>query len=145
LSGVFAGFDGYFSASDNCFENFCIHIKNLRKTAGLLWPATSLNKGIITIYYALEKLLSDFELSDKISVPFDIDFLQIVEKAPSRAYHLEKSAAGMKILCVRFEMVGKMVDAVSEKRYLHFGAAGVALVNRILSYNLALPIVVHYC
>lgn len=55
--------------------------------------------------------------------------LEVVEKAPPGGDEFEKAAAGRVVLCVGFEMLGELIDALGKKRDLNVGTTGVFFVK----------------
>src|SRR6185369_284978 len=73
-----------------------------------------------------QKLSADAELLDQILVAFLVGAPQVVEQRATLADHLEQATTGMVVLDVRLEMVGQVVDALRQDRYLHFRRPGIA-------------------
>ena len=66
------------------------------------------------------KLLTDTELSDDCSVALNVDLCEVVEQASSLANHLQQTTAGVVILLVCTEVLGEVVDSLSENCDLNF-------------------------
>src|SRR6478735_6262559 len=79
-------------------------------------------------------LLADAETTDQIRVAFRVLALEIVEQPPALADQLEEAATRVMILRVRLEMLGEVVDALTQKRNLNFGGPGIALVCLVCSH-----------
>ncbi len=78
------------------------------------------------------KLLSDSELRDDGSVALDVNFFKVVEQTTTLTYHLEQTAARMTILLMGLEMLGEVIDALSEECDLNLWGTRIALVESIL-------------
>ncbi len=76
-------------------------------------------------------LLANPELVDDRAVPLHVDILEVVEKPAAPADELQKAAAAVMILRVRFEVLGQVGDPVRQQRDLHFRRTGIARVRRI--------------
>src|SRR5688572_15749037 len=72
-------------------------------------------------------LLAQAEALDQRAIGLDVLALQVVEQAAAPAHHGEQAAAGMEILDVRLEVLGKHVDALGEERDLDLGRTRVGL------------------
>jgi hypothetical protein len=72
-------------------------------------------------------------------VSVEIAILEIIQKPSSLADKLQEPAPGMVILNVNLEVLGQVLDALAEQRYLHLGRAGVRLMKpELLHYYLTL-------
>src|SRR5207248_9409799 len=78
------------------------------------------------------ELLANAERADEAAVTLEVLLLEIVEEAAALTDDLQQAAARVVILRVGLEVVGQVVDALGQKRDLHFGRTGVALVGREL-------------
>src|SRR5688572_21212362 len=72
-------------------------------------------------------LLAQAQALDERPVGLDVAALEVIELAAALADEPQQATAGMEILDVRLEMLGKHVDALGKERDLHFGRAGVVL------------------
>jgi hypothetical protein len=66
---------------------------------------------------------------DQALIPFEIAFLQIIEKPPPLPYQLQEAPTGMVILDMNLEVPGEVVDTLTQQGYLHFGRASIRLMN----------------
>ncbi len=73
-------------------------------------------------------LAPDAETGDERTVPIDVVRLHVVEKAAPAADQLHETSPRVVITAVNLQMLGEVVDALCEERYLHFWRAGVGLV-----------------
>ena len=80
---------------------------------------------------AFLKLLSDVELFDDRTIAIDIDLNQVVEQITSVTYHLKQTAAGMMIIRVRLQMLGKLIDPSSQDCDLDFRRTGILLMQLV--------------
>src|SRR6266481_2387662 len=83
---------------------------------------------------------ADSELFRQHSVALHVLLAQVFEEPAPLADQHEQAAAGVVVLLVRLEVVGQAVDALGQKRDLHFGGAGVALVSLELLDEALLPV-----
>lgn len=67
-----------------------------------------------------ELLLSDIKRLQDSPVSFNIILFQVVEHASSLTNKADKRTLSSKIFFIRFKVICKMVDAVSEQRDLAF-------------------------
>ena len=74
------------------------------------------------------EVLTDTQLCDYCAVALDILLLKVVEEVPSVTYHLQKPAAGVMILLVDLDVLGKLVDPLGEDSDLYLGRARVLIV-----------------
>ena len=82
--------------------------EHFRKSVGLLAQAEFLDRGLVAIGRRA------FEVLEQFAAAGDEE---------------EQPAAGRVVFDVRLEMLGELVDALSQQRNLHVGAAGVFLVQ----------------
>src|SRR5579859_4089303 len=80
-------------------------------------------------------LLADAELIDDGAIPLVVGLLEVVQQATTAADELQKSAAAVMILRVRFEVLRQVADAVRQERDLHFGRAGIRIVSLVVRYE----------
>lgn len=66
-------------------------------------------------------LLADIEALDEVRVALCILCFEIVEQAASPSDQHQQAAAGMMILCVCFEVLGQIVDALAQNSNLYSG------------------------
>ena len=69
---------------------------------------------------------------DEAAVPFDVVVLEVLEKAPAPADHLEQAAAAVVILLVGVEVAPEVIDARREERDLDRRAAAVPFMQLVL-------------
>ena len=81
-------------------------------------------------------LLTNSELRNGRTVTLDVLLHQVVEKVAAVTNHFEQAAAGMVILLMDFQMLGQVVDSLSEDRDLDFRGTGVFFVNLVICNNL---------
>src|SRR5947209_6848990 len=72
-------------------------------------------------------LLAQAELFDQRAVGIGVARLEVVQQLAPPRDHAEQAAAGVMILDVTLEVVGKAIDARGQKRDLHFRRTRVAL------------------
>ena len=73
-------------------------------------------------------LLSEFERSNDRSVTLDVFGFEVVQKTAALTDHLQKTAAGVVIVLVHFEVFVEVVDALGEECDLDLGRTRVTLV-----------------
>ena len=88
-------------------------------------------------------LLAQLQFSNYRAVTLDIGFHKVVEQVAPVSDHLEHTAAGMVVVLMRLEMLGKIVDALGEHRYLDFRRTGVVLVDGVALDDLLLFVFFH--
>ncbi len=74
---------------------------------------------------------TDAQALDDLLVARLVLVLQVVEERTPQAHHLEQATAGVIVFLVHLEVVGQRVDALGEKRDLHFWRARVALLGGV--------------
>ena len=72
-----------------------------------------------------DKLLTNAELFDDGGIPFQIEPLEVIEKAPPIGNHLKKAAPCGEVLFVGFHVLGQSVDLLGKEGNLNFRTAGV--------------------
>lgn len=77
-------------------------------------------------------LVPESKILDKLPISLDVCFLQMIEKTSALPYHLEQTATAMMILRMSLEVIGQIIDALSQNRDLHFAGAGVSTVRTVL-------------
>ena len=85
-----------------------------------------------------EILLSQTELFNNRTVAVDIFLLQISQQVAAMTNHLQHTSAGVEILLVYLQMLGKGFDSVGQNCNLHFRGSGVALMHLVLFDNFVL-------
>ena len=55
--------------------------------------------------------------------------LYVVEELTTASRHLQKAAARVKVLAMRAQMLGQVIDSSCKQRDLNFGRAGILIVN----------------
>jgi hypothetical protein len=83
-------------------------------------------------------LLSEVQARDDLTIPVEARHLEVVEKPPSLGDEAKQASAGMVILDVGLEVLGKITDSLGDKGDLDFGRAGVGLVGFKLADELGL-------
>jgi len=78
-------------------------------------------------------LFPESQTFDYISVTFNIIIFNVVEQSSSLTYQLQKAAAGMMILFVRFKMLGQIFDPCTEQGNLNFGRTRILFMQSIFS------------
>ena len=81
-------------------------------------------------------LLADIEALDEVRVTLCILCFEIVEQAASASDQHQQAAAGMMILCVCFEVVGQIVDALAQNSNLHFWRTRVGIMRPVTADQL---------
>lgn len=76
-------------------------------------------------------LLTKAEFLNECAIPLNIGFLEIGEKVSSVADHLKKTAVGMVVMRVGFDMLVEVVDAGCQNGNLYLRRTGVALMGGI--------------
>ena len=74
-------------------------------------------------------LLAQAELLERALVAVGRGALEILKQLAAAGDQKQEAPAGRVVFDVRFEMLGELVDALSQKRDLHVSAAGVFLVQ----------------
>ena len=82
-----------------------------------------------TPFALLLRLLTDTESCDDRTVSLDVDLDQIVEQRAALTDHLEQTATGVMVLLVDLEVLGEVVDSLSEQSDLNLGRTGVTLMR----------------
>ena len=81
------------------------------------------------------KLLSQAKLFDDCTITVDVFFLEVVEHIAATTNHLEQTASGVMVVLVCFEVLGQVVDPLSQKGDLHLGRTGIPFMLGILLDN----------
>ena len=89
---------------------------------------------------ALEPLLADAEPADQFRVTLGVLALEVIEQSAALANQLEQPPPGVVILRVHLEVLGEVVDAVAEKRDLHFRRPCIAVVSSVRADDAALAV-----
>src|ERR1043166_2672500 len=76
-------------------------------------------------------LFANLEFFNEFGVSAGIGLSDVGQEATTVAHQLEQSLTGVKILLVGLQMIGEVGDALSQKRHLNFGGAGVFVVMRV--------------
>lgn len=82
-------------------------------------------------------LLAQPETSDDRAVPLRGLLAEVRLKSPPPSYQLEQSASRVIVVLVLTQVVGQLIDALSEKRNLHFGRTDITRMGRIGLDNLS--------
>ena len=72
-------------------------------------------------------LFTDTELADNGPVPGDVGFIKIIQQTAALSDKSDQCTLGGEIFFRGFQMVGEMIDALSEQSDLTFGRAGIIL------------------
>ena len=83
-------------------------------------------------------LFSQIQTGNDLSVSFDVLGLEVVEEVSSLTYHLKKASSGVMILLVYLEVLGKVVDSLSEDSDLYLGRTSIGLVSSVSFDNSSL-------
>ena len=78
-----------------------------------------------------ELLLSQAELLNDCSVTLDILLLQVCEHAAALTYHLQQTTTGMVIMLVLLQMLGELLNALSQDSDLYFRGTGIGLMGTV--------------
>src|SRR5439155_14745148 len=76
-------------------------------------------------------LFPDVETLDQVGVALRVLGLEVVEQPAAAPDEHQQAAAGVVILCVRFEMFRQVVDALAENRDLDFWWSRVGLMRLV--------------
>jgi hypothetical protein len=79
------------------------------------------------------RLFSYSKLLDDVAVPIDVVPLQVIQKAPTLADHLEQTAAGMVVFLMKLKVLGEIPDLLAEDRYLHLRGTCVCRMQLVIS------------
>ena len=74
-------------------------------------------------------LLTQVELFEDVLVAIRRGRFEVIQKRAALVDHHDQASARGMILRVRFEMLGKLVDALGQKRDLDIGAAGIRFMD----------------
>jgi hypothetical protein len=78
-------------------------------------------------------LSTQLQAADKLLIAALVFPLQIIQQPAAPANEHQQAAAGMEILRMRLQMLGKIGDALRKQRHLNFGAAGVGCLCLIFA------------
>ena len=84
--------------------------------------------------------LPDIETLDQIGVALRVLRFEVIEQPAAAPDEHQQPAAGMVILCVRFEMFRQVVDAFAENRDLDFRRSRVGVVRLVTDNQFGLAI-----
>src|SRR4051794_14177041 len=87
---------------------------------------------------AADALAAQAETLDERAVPVDVLLAQVAEEAAALADQQEQTTTAVVVVLVLLQVLGEVLDALSEHRHLDLGRTGVALVRRVLGHDLAL-------
>lgn len=73
-------------------------------------------------------LLSETELLYDGAVAIDVLLLEIVQKITALTYHFKKTAAGVVVVVIDLQVLGKIGDSLGKNGDLYLGRACVTLV-----------------
>src|SRR6476659_3419203 len=88
----------------------------------------------------VEPLLADAQTTDQLRIAFRVLALEIVEQPSALADEFEKPPARVMVLRVGLEMLGEVIDALTEERDLNFGGSGIAVVCLVRSDKVGLAV-----
>lgn len=74
-------------------------------------------------------LFIKLELVGKLFPALLVLSLEVAEQAAAVAYHLQESAAGVVVLLVLLQVLGDLLDFLSQDCYLYFRGTGVVLMH----------------
>ena len=87
----------------------------------------------------LECLLSaETKLLDDITVPFDVNFLEVVQELTALTDQTEEGATGYDVLLVSLDVLGKVSDTVGEQCDLALCGTSVSVGLPVLCENFLL-------
>src|SRR5204863_9463255 len=69
------------------------------------------------------------EILDDLAIAVDLGGLEIVQQSSTLTHHAQQSAPGRVVPLVELEVLGKVVNLLSQKRDLHFRRSRVAFVR----------------
>jgi len=73
---------------------------------------------------------------DYFMIAFDVCAFQIIEQTPSLLDHFQQAAPRMIILLVSLEMLGQVVNSLTQQCHLYLGRTGVGLVGTEVRHDL---------
>ena len=83
-------------------------------------------------------LLPETEFFDDSAIPLDLVRLEVVEEATASPDEAEKTSAGVVVLFMDLEMLGKVGDPLGKQRDLDLRRTGIRIVKLILTDDLLL-------
>ena len=83
-------------------------------------------------------LSTEAKLLDNAAVPFDVNFLEVVEELTALADQTEKAATGNHVLLVCLHVLGKVCDTVGEQCDLALRRTGIGVGLSVLCENFLL-------
>ena len=101
--------------------SFKLHKRNSGQTEKTVCPVFS--------------LLTDTQSCDDGTVSLDIYLDEVVEQRTALTDHLKKTAAGVVVLLMDLEVLGKVVDPLCQKSDLNLGRTCVALMSSVLLHD----------
>jgi len=78
-------------------------------------------------------LAPETQLGDDCTVALDIETLDIVKKAATTTYQHEKPTTAVMVLFVDLQVLGEVIDAITEERNLYLGRTGIGLVGTVIT------------
>ena len=90
------------------------------------------------MFFVAKILFAEIQLRDNFAVTIDVFLAQVAQNAAALPDHFQQAAARMMVFLVFLQMFGEVRDARRQKRNLHFGRAGVAVMHAVFFDNLLL-------
>lgn len=81
--------------------------------------------------YAPGFLAPQTKLFDELAIALVVFLHQILEQTTSFAYHHEKTATAVKIFGMALEVLGQLINALSEQGYLYFRRTGIFSIDLV--------------
>ena len=78
------------------------------------------------------RLFSYSKLLDNFAVPIDIAPLQVIQKAPTFADHLQQTAARMVVFAMELKMLCQVSDLLAENRNLNLRGARIGHMELVV-------------
>jgi len=69
-------------------------------------------------------------------IAFNVRALQVIQQTSSLSDHFEQAAPRMIILFMSLEMLGQVVNSLTQQCYLYLGRTGVRVVGTEVRHNL---------
>ena len=95
------------------------------------WQLTTAG-AVVVVWGCSPALTTDTEPGDKTPVTVDVVGLHIVQQAAAAADQLHQASPGVVVAPVHLEVLGEVVDPLSEDGNLYLGRTGIGLVEPVL-------------